>query len=255
MMKKLCSIALSLSFVAAAMAQDSLYHFRNDIKISLLPIFSHAGIVTYERALPHRQSVEAELCMNLTDYDFGRYNSPSYFGPVTKHHFAALQVGYKYMLFVDHDRFNPDTKPVGYYHVPFFLRNRLFRPEDYPAIDSAMLIGVQRDWMVEDGYLVSGCYVKARLNYTYIWRTYDCFVRNEGPNIITESRTFHENDLNLAFIFGYQYVGRRGFVFDIFGGGNIPLVYAGRFHTRENPGYCHTHWAWFTGGIRLGWAF
>ena len=109
--------------------------------------------------------------------------------------------------------------------------------------------------MVEDGYLVSGCYVKARLNYTYIWRTYDCFVRNEGPNIITESRTFHENDLNLAFIFGYQYVGRRGFVFDIFGGGNIPLVYAGRFHTRENPGYCHTHWAWFTGGIRLGWAF
>lgn len=215
-MKNILLSLFAILLLNGALAQDSTYQFRNDIKVSLFPLFTHTTIFTYERAFPHRQTIETDLGLNVIPIYLFPGNSGQPLLTVNNRHFAALQIGYKYMLHID----------------------------DEQKIDQSA-----------EGFLVSGCYLKARLNYTRMWRSYDCFVGNEGHTIITEERTFHENDLNLAFILGYQHVGHSGIMVDFFGGYNKPLLYAGPFRNTENPGYCGTHWNNFTGGFMIGWAF
>lgn len=230
---------------------EPLGRFRNDLKVSLFPlVYSAFPNISYERALPHRSVVEVGLGSNLPEmqddyagierdfYDYGR-------------HVVTFSAGYKFMLSVS--KFDPTTKPKGYYWVPPLLRGEIYDYEDYPFVEPQYRRVAQRKAMVEEGYLVSGWYAKAQLNYYRVWRTFDCFVRNEGSQLITENRTFHENDISLALVFGFQSVGQRGFVADYFLGFCIPLVQSGPFH---NLGYYnYISWNVFTGGIRLGWAF
>jgi hypothetical protein len=98
-------------------------------------------------------------------------------------------------------------------------------------------------------------YLKLRLAYVYQWSSYDIFVGNRGWDILTERHTYHEQDLTLAFICGFQYVGERGFVMSPFFGYNMPLIVDGPFHTKEKPCNSAAYVALLTAGVKLGWAF
>lgn len=98
-------------------------------------------------------------------------------------------------------------------------------------------------------------FLKSRLAYIHQWSKYDVYVDNDGWDIHTQCYTLHEDDLSLAFILGYQYVSKRGFVVAPFFGFNIPLIISGPFHTCDNPGNSAVNLESITFGTKMGWAF
>ncbi len=98
-------------------------------------------------------------------------------------------------------------------------------------------------------------FLKSRLAYVHQWSSYDVYVGNDGWDIHTQYYTLHEDDLSLAFIFGYQYVSERGFVVAPFFGFSLPLIISGPFHTCDNPGNSAVNLESITFGTKMGWAF
>lgn len=211
-MKKLIVILLPLLLCGSLQAQDSVRVRCNSVTVSPLPLLSGAALVSYERTLPFRSSVEAELGVQGFRWEQWR-GSP--FNAHTRPGYVAT-VGYKF----------------------FFP----FDKEDLPLMEKGGLVHLS--W-----------YLKVRLAYVHQWSSYDIFVGNRGWDILTERHTYHEQDLTLAFIFGFQYVGKRGFVMSPFFGYNMPLIVDGPFHTKEKPGTSATYAALLTAGVKLGWAF
>ena len=60
-MKKLIVILLPLLLCGSLQAQDSVRVRRNSVTISPLPLLGGSALVSYERTLPFRSSVEVEL--------------------------------------------------------------------------------------------------------------------------------------------------------------------------------------------------
>ena len=98
-------------------------------------------------------------------------------------------------------------------------------------------------------------FLKTRLTYVHQWSSYDVYVGNNGWDIITQHYTFHENDLFLAFILGYQFVSKQGFVIAPFMGYNLPLYISGPIHPADFPGSSAAHIGFATMGLKMGWAF
>lgn len=212
-MKKFVIILLPLLLLGGVQAQDSVKAcMANAVTVSLHPLIGGSALVSYERVLPFRSSVEAELGIQGFRWEQWR-GSP--FNAHTRPGYVAT-VGYKF----------------------FFP----FDKEDLPLMENGGLVHLS--W-----------YLKLRLAYVHQWSSYDIFVGNQGWDILTERHTYHEQDLTLAFIFGFQYVGKRGFVMSPFFGYNIPLIVDGPFHTKENPGTSAAYAALLTAGIKFGWAF
>lgn len=110
--------------------------------------------------------------------------------------------------------------------------------------------------MLESGNLIKlSWYLKMRLAYVYQWSSYDVYTGNRGWEILTERHTYHENDLSVALIVGFQYVGQQGFVLTPFIGYNLPVLVAGPFHTMDEPGISAFYAGYLTCGMKLGWAF
>ncbi|MBR3724122.1 MAG: hypothetical protein IKN11_01855 [Bacteroidales bacterium] len=194
-------------------AQDSVKTCKsNAVTVSLHPLIGGSALVSYERVLPFRSSVEAELGVQGFRWEQWRGSS---FNAHTRPGYAAT-VGYKF----------------------FFP----FDKKDLPQMENGVL--VHTSW-----------YLKLRLAYVHQWSSYDIFVGNQGWDILTERHTYHEQDLTLAFICGFQYVGKRGFIMSPFFGYNMPLIVDGPFHTKENPGTSAAYAALLTAGVKLGWAF
>lgn len=98
-------------------------------------------------------------------------------------------------------------------------------------------------------------YLKPRLALVHQWSTYDTYLGNNGWDVVTQRTTLHESTLSLAFIAGYQFVSRHGFVLAPYLGYNVPLWLNGPFHTLEQPGITAAYIGNATLGIKLGWAF
>ena len=194
-------------------AQDSVKTCKsNAITVSLHPLIGGSALVSYERVLPFRSSVEAELGAQgfrwerLRGAVWNCHTRPGY----------AAAVGYKFYFPID--------------------------VEDMPMLESGSLIKIS--W-----------YLKMRLAYVYQWSSYDLYAGNRGWEIFTERHTYHENDLSVALIVGFQYVGQQGFVLTPFIGYNLPVLAAGPFHTLKEPGISAFYAGFLTCGMKLGWAF
>ena len=211
-MKKLIVILLPLLLCGSLQAQDSVRVRRNSVTVSPLPLLGGAALVSYERTLPFRSSVEVEL--GAQGFHWERLRG-AVWNCHTRPGYVAT-VGYKFYFPFDED--------------------------DLPKMENGGLAHLS--W-----------YLKLRLAYVYQWSSYDIFVGNRGWDILTERHTYHEQDLTLAFICGFQYVGERGFVMSPFFGYNMPLIVDGPFHTKENPGNSAAYAALLTAGVKLGWAF
>ncbi len=98
-------------------------------------------------------------------------------------------------------------------------------------------------------------YLKPRLALVHQWSTYDTYLGNNGWDIVTQRTTLRENTLSLAFIIGYQFVSRHGFVLAPYFGYNAPLWLSGPFHTVEQPGTTAASIGTATLGLKLGCAF
>ena len=212
-MKKFVVILLPLLLLGGVQAQDPAKAcMSNAVTVSLHPLIGGTALVSYERALPFRSSVEAELGAQGFRWEQWRGS------PINAH----TRPGY--------------VATVGYkFYFPF-------DEDDLPKMENGGLAHIS--W-----------YLKLRLAYVYQWSSYDIFVGNRGWDILTERHTYHEQDLTLAFICGFQYVGERGFVMSPFFGYNMPLIVDGPFHTKENPGNSAAYAALLTAGVKLGWAF
>ena len=211
-MKKIIVILLPLMLCGSLQAQDSVKVRRNSITVSPLPLLGGSALVSYERTLPFRSSVEVELGAQgyywerLRGAVWNCHTRPGYVGTI----------GYKFYF-----PFNDNDKSL-------LRRGELAH---------------------------TSCYLKLRLAYVYQWSSYDIYTGNQGWDILTERHTYHEQDLTLALIGGFQYVGRHGFVFSPFAGFNIPLMVDGPFHTIDNPGISAVYAAYLTYGFKIGWAF
>ena len=185
---------------------------RNSVTISPLPLLGGSALVSYERTLPFRSSVEVELGAQgfywerLRGAVWNCHTRPGYVGTL----------GYKFYF------------PLNRNDVPMMRRG---------------------------GLVQTSCYLKLRLAYVYQWSSYDIFVGNQGWDILTERHTYHEQDLTLALIYGFQFVSKHGFVLSPFAGYNIPLMVAGPFHTISAPGISAAYQARLTYGVKIGWAF
>ncbi len=211
-MKKLIVILLPLLLCGSLQSQDSVRVRCNSVTVSPLPLLGGSALVSYERTLPFRSSVEVEL--GAQGFYWERLRSAIWNCHTRPGYVATL--GYKF-------------------YFPFDV-------EDLPKIENGGLAHLS--W-----------YLKLRLAYVYQWSSYDIFVGNQGWDILTERHTYHEQDLTLAFICGFQYVGKRGFVMSPFFGYNMPLIVDGPFHTKEYPGNSAAYVALLTAGVKLGWAF
>ena len=211
-MKKLIVILLPLLLCGSLQAQDSVRVRRNSVTVSPLPLLGGAALVSYERTLPFRSSVEVELGAQgfywerLRGAVWNCHTRPGYVGTL----------GYKFYF------------PLNNNDVPMMRRG---------------------------GLVQTSCYLKLRLAYVYQWSSYDIFVGNQGWDILTERHTYHEQELTLALIYGFQFVSKHGFVLSPFAGYNIPLMVAGPFHTISNPGISAAYAAMLTYGVKIGWAF
>ena len=211
-MKKLIVILLPILLCGSLQSQDSVRVRCNSVTVSPLPLLGGAALVSYERTLPFRSSVEVEL--GAQGFHWERLGGAVWNCHTRPGYVATL--GYKF-------------------YFPFDV-------EDLPKIENGGLVHLS--W-----------YLKVRLAYVHQWSSYDIFVGNQGWDILTERHTYHEQDLTLAFICGFQYVGKRGFVMSPFFGYNMPLIVDGPFHTKEYPGTSAAYAALLTAGIKLGWAF
>ncbi|MBQ5975990.1 MAG: hypothetical protein IJL48_09835 [Bacteroidales bacterium] len=212
-MKKFVVILLPLLLLGGVRAQDSAKTCKsNAVTVSLHPLIGGSALVSYERVLPFRSSVEAEL--GAQGFRWERLRGAVWNCHTRPGYVATL--GYKF-------------------YFPFDV-------EDLPKIENGGLVHLS--W-----------YLKLRLAYVHQWSSYDIFVGNQGWDILTERHTYHEQDLTLAFICGFQYVGKRGFVMSPFFGYNMPLIVDGPFHTKEYPGNSAAYAALLTAGVKLGWAF
>ena len=211
-MKKLIVILLPILLCGSLQSQDSVRVRCNSVTVSPLPLLGGAALVSYERTLPFRSSVEAEL--GVQGFRWERLRGAVWNCHTRPGYVATL--GYKF-------------------YFPFDV-------EDLPKIENGGLVHLS--W-----------YLKVRLAYVHQWSSYDIFVGNQGWDILTERHTYHEQDLTLAFICGFQYVGKRGFVMSPFFGYNMPLIVDGPFHTKEYPGTSAAYAALLTAGVKLGWAF
>ena len=192
-MKKLIVILLPLLLCGSLQAQDSVRVRRNSVTVSPLPLLGGSALVSYERTLPFRSSVEVELGAQgfywerLRGAVWNCHTRPGYVGTL----------GYKFYF------------PLNRNDVPMMRRGGLVQTS----------------------------------------------VGNQGWDILTERHTYHEQDLTLALIYGFQFVSKHGFVLSPFAGFNIPLMVAGPFHTISNPGISAAYAAMLTYGVKIGWAF
>ena len=98
-------------------------------------------------------------------------------------------------------------------------------------------------------------YLKPRLALVHQWSSYDTYLGNNGWDIVTQRTTLRENTLSAAFIAGYQFVSRHGFVLSPYFGYSVPLWLSGPFHTAEQPGTTAAYLDNTTFGLKLGCAF
>lgn len=107
------------------------------------------------------------------------------------------------------------------------------------------------------GELVKGFYLKGRLSHNQYWKSYDCFVGNDGMTIFTENRTFRYSMTSVGILLGYQFISAQGFTADFSLGANIPILLKGPEPLTDNiyGNYNYNSFLIFTGGIRLGWSF
>lgn len=108
-----------------------------------------------------------------------------------------------------------------------------------------------------EGELASGFYLKGRLSHNQYWKSYDCFVGNDGMTIFTENRTFRYSMTSASVMLGYQVISAEGFTADFSFGVNIPILLIGPEQLTDKiyQGYNYNSLLIFTGGIRLGWSF
>ncbi len=165
-MKKLFVILLPLLLCGSLQAQDSVKVRRNSVTVSPLPLFGGSALVSYERSLPFRSSVEVELGAQgyywerLRGAVWNCHTRPGYVGTL----------GYKFYF------------PLNSNGVPMMRRG---------------------------GFVQTSCYIKLRLAYVYQWSSYDIYTGNQGWDILTERHTYHEQDLTLALIYGFQFVSKH----------------------------------------------
>lgn len=98
-------------------------------------------------------------------------------------------------------------------------------------------------------------FLKPRLSLVHQWSSYDTYLGNNGWDVVTQRTTLHESTLSLAFIVGYQFVSRHGFVLAPYFGYNFPFWLNGPFHTVDEPGLTAAYIGNATLGLKLGWAF
>ena len=98
-------------------------------------------------------------------------------------------------------------------------------------------------------------FLKQRLTFVHQWSSYDTYLGNNGWEVVTQRTTLRENTLSLAFIVGYQFVSRHGFVLAPYFGYNLPIWLNGPFHTLEQSGTTAAYIGNVTLGMKLGWAF
>lgn len=121
----LIAVVLGLS----ASAQDPVRVFRNDVKLSMQPLLSACPIVSYERALPHRQSVELTVGCHLK---FPFIEEAAFTSPFDG--VALAQVGYKYTFAHRGSGASPTSGEGdlsdGWYVKAFVGANRFWRSLD-----------------------------------------------------------------------------------------------------------------------------
>lgn len=117
-------------------------------------------------------------------------------------------------------------------------------------------LGKKNRELTTDGCLPrESFYLKMRLAYMRQWSSYNTYVGNDGWDIHTLKRTFHEQSIHCALILGVQLVTKNGLTLSPYFGVNIPLWIGGPFHTIEGPGLSVINFLHLTTGFKVGWAF
>ncbi len=117
-------------------------------------------------------------------------------------------------------------------------------------------LGKKNRELTTDGCLPrESFYLKMRLAYMRQWSSYNTYVGNDGWDIHTLKRTFHEQSIHCALILGVQLVTKNGLTLSPYFGVNIPLWIGGPFHTIQEPGLSVINFALLTTGFKVGWAF
>ena len=117
-------------------------------------------------------------------------------------------------------------------------------------------LGKKNRELITDGCLPrESFYLKMRLAYMRQWSSYTTYVGNDGLEIHTLKRTFHEQSIHCALILGVQLVTKNGLTLSPYFGVNIPLWIGGPFHTIQEPGLSVINFALLTTGFKVGWAF
>lgn len=224
-------------FSLGARAQDTLRGCRNNVKVGLLPTTLMASpYISYEHTFAKGFSLEVDGYYQSADAKW------SYLKPFEN--VFGTQVAMKYLVAVRLDEWwNMGVIP--------WIKEIHEHGGVVPTIREMQKNNVQRRRMKREGVLVSGTYLKAGLTYQHKWRTFDCFVGNQGSTIFTEDRTFSGEQMGLNLIIGNQTVYPFGLILDFYGGIHVPVLTTGIGQNSVCPAYI---WL-LTGGMKIGWAF